>query len=102
MNVQNVRIVGIRPTDESENTVNNYYDDNDVYNNNNNNNGVVQGTANLISGNWYTGECLADGASPEATIEWSIDGNGTLIDEITLPWTTTSLRVTEVSNNHIK
>lgn len=93
--------MGIRPVDESENTVdsNYYYGDNNNYNYNNNN-GVMQGAAaNLISGRWYTGECLADGASPEATIEWSIDGNGTLADEVNPPPTTTRVTVIEVSMN---
>jgi hypothetical protein len=88
VNVQSVRIVDIRQIDESENTVN--------YNEESNNSGGVQGT-NLISGKWYTGECLADGASPRATIEWSIDGNGTLADEIPSSPMTTRITVIEVS-----
>ncbi|XP_029344513.1 uncharacterized protein LOC100569162 isoform X1 [Acyrthosiphon pisum] len=83
LNVKSVRIVGIHPIDESENTVN--------YNEDSNNDGVVQAT-NLISGKWYTGECWAEGASPKATIEWSIDGNGTLADEI--PSSPTTARIT--------
>ncbi|XP_025423615.1 uncharacterized protein LOC112692984 [Sipha flava] len=86
LNVQSVRIVDIRQIDESENTVN--------YNEESNNSGGVQGT-NLISGKWYTGECLADGASPRATIEWSIDGNGTLADEIPSSPMTTRITVIE-------
>lgn len=95
--MQNVRIVSIRPVEESENNIDNNYDDFINYNNN----GVLQGTANLISGKWYTGECLADGASPKATIEWSIDGNGTLADEIIPPPTTTHVTVIEVSTHTI-
>ncbi|KAE9525141.1 hypothetical protein AGLY_014555 [Aphis glycines] len=81
-----VRIVGIHPIDESENMVN--------YNEDSNNDGVVQAT-NLISGKWYTGECWAEGASPKAMIEWSIDGNGTLADEIPSSPTTTRITVIE-------
>jgi len=87
--VKSVRIVGIHPIDESENTVN--------YNEDSNNDGVVQAT-NLISGKWYTGECWAEGASPKATIEWSIDGNGTLADEIPSAPTTARITVMEVSD----
>ncbi|VVC33927.1 Immunoglobulin subtype,Immunoglobulin-like domain,Immunoglobulin-like fold,Immunoglobulin subtype 2 [Cinara cedri] len=92
LNVQNVRIVGIRPMDNSENSVNNYFDDNYIYNNNN---GVYEETANLISGKWYTGECLADGASPKAKIEWAIIGTGNLASEVTPPPTPNSVRVKE-------
>lgn len=88
VNVQSVRIVDIRQTDESENTVN--------YNEDTNDGGGAQGTS-LISGKWYTGECLADGASPRATIEWSIDGNGTLADEIPSSPIATRITVIEVS-----
>uniref|UniRef100_A0A2H8TIZ6 B-cell receptor CD22 n=1 Tax=Melanaphis sacchari TaxID=742174 RepID=A0A2H8TIZ6_9HEMI len=84
LNVKSVRIVGIHPIGESENMVN--------YNEDNNNDGVVQAT-NLISGKWYTGECWAEGASPKAVIEWSIDGNGTLADEIPSSPTTTRITV---------
>lgn len=83
-----MRIVGIHPIDESENTV--------IYNEDSNYNGVIQGT-NLISGKWYTGECWAEGASPKATIEWSIDGNGTLADESSTA-TTTRITVIQVSS----
>ncbi|XP_026817437.1 uncharacterized protein LOC113556591 [Rhopalosiphum maidis] len=86
LNVKSVRIVGIRPIDETENMVN--------YNEDSNNDGVIQAT-NLISGKWYTGECWAEGASPKATIEWSIDGNGTLADEIPSSPTTTRITVIE-------
>lgn len=90
MNVKSVRIVRIRPTDETENTVN--HNEQDTY-------GVSsqQGT-NLMSGKWYTGECWAEGASPAAKIEWSIDGNGTLADELPSPPTTGRITVIEVSN----
>lgn len=88
VNVKSVRIVGIHPIDESENMVN--------YNEESNNDGVVQAT-NLISGKWYTGECWAEGASPKAMIEWSIDGNGTLADEIPSS-PATRITVIEVSN----
>lgn len=89
VNVKSVRIVGIHPIDELENTVN--------YNEDSNNDGVVQAT-NIISGKWYTGECWAEGASPKATIEWSIDGNGTLADEIPSSPTTARITVMEVSD----
>lgn len=90
--MKSVRIVDVRPVDDSENTVN--------YNEYNNNNGYLQQATNLISGKWYTGECWAEGASPKAMIEWSIDGNGTLVDEVpTLP-TTARIRVIEVSNKY--
>lgn len=90
MNVKSVRIFDIRPTDESENIVNYSEDDN--------NNGVLQKT-NLISGKWYTGECWSDGASPKATFEWSIDGNGTLAEETASTPSITRITVIEVSNN---
>lgn len=84
-----MRIVRIRPTDETENTVN--YNEEDTY-------GVSQQGTNLMSGKWYTGECWAEGASPTAKIEWSIDGNGTLADELPSPPTTGRITVIEVSN----
>lgn len=84
-----MRIVRIRPTDESENTVN--YNEENTY-------GVSQQGTNLMSGKWYTGECWAEGASPKAKIEWSIDGNGTLADELPSPPTTGRITVIEVSN----
>lgn len=90
VNVKSVRIIGIQPIDQTENNVN-YNEDSNNYD------GVLPGT-NLISGKWYTGECWAEGASPKATIEWSIDGNGTLADELPSPQTTTRLTVIEVSS----
>lgn len=90
VNVKNVRIASIRPIDESENTVN--------FNEDSYNNGIIQGT-NLISGKWYTGECWAEGASPRATIEWSIDGNGSLADEISSSPTTARITVIKVRSN---
>lgn len=92
VNVKNVRIVDLRPVDDTDNIVN--------YNEDNNKNGFSQQATNLISGKWYTGECWAEGASPKATIEWSIDGNGTLADEIPIPPTTNRIIVIEVSENY--
>lgn len=98
VNVKSVRIVDIRPVDESENTAVNYNDDND-----DNSDGYSQYTTNLISGKWYTVQCWSEGASPKATIEWSIDGNGTLADEeIPSPLTSTRITVIEVSNIHTR
>lgn len=85
--MKNVRIASIHPIDDSENTVN--------YNEDSYNNGVIQGT-NLISGKLYTGECWVEGASPRATIEWSIDGNGSLANEIPSSPTTARISVIEV------
>lgn len=100
MNVKSVRIADVRPVDESENTVN-YNDDDD--DDDSNNNGYLQHTTtNLISGKWYTVQCWAEGASPKATIEWSIDGNGTLADEeIPSPPTSARITVMEVSDTII-
>jgi len=47
---------------------------------------------------WYTAECRAEGASPKAKIEWSIDGNGTLGDEMPFPPTPGNITVVEVSS----
>lgn len=90
MNVKSVRIVGLQPIDETENNV--------YYNEDNNSDGVLPGT-NLISGKWYTGECWAEGASPKAIIEWSIDGNGTLTDELPSSQTMNRISVVEVSSS---
>lgn len=86
--MKNVRILDIHPTDESENIIN--------YNDDGSNNGVLQ-RINLVSGKWYTVECWSEGASPKATIEWSIDGNGTLAGEIPSAPTMTRITVIEVS-----
>lgn len=90
VNVRSVRIVDLRSVDEPRNTDNN--------NDGNYNNGVLQGQ-NLISDKWYTAECWAEGASPKAMIEWSIDGNGTLAEEKLSPSRETPLVVVEVSKN---
>lgn len=89
MNVKSVRIVGVRPVDKSENTVN--YNEESNY-------GVSQHVTNLIAGKWYTCECRTEGASPKAKIEWSIDGNGTLSDEIPSPLSIGHITVVEVSS----
>lgn len=73
-----------------ENTVN--------YNEAYNNGGVLQQGTNLISGKWYVAECWVEGASPKAKIEWSIEGNGTLADEIPSPPIVGRISVIEVSN----
>lgn len=82
-----MRIVDVRLADVTGNT---------DYNKNADNNGIVQGQ-NLISGKWYTAECWAEGASPRATIEWSIDGNGSLAEENPTQTQTTRILTIEVS-----
>lgn len=88
--MKSVRINDIRPEDELENTVS--------YNEDNNYGGVSQQGTDLVSGKWYTGECWAEGASPKAKIEWSIDGNGTLADEIPSPPSAGRITVIKVSS----
>lgn len=95
VNVKSVRIVDVRPADdESEEGTVNYSDTGGS------NDG--QRATNLISGKWYTARCLAEGASPKATVEWSIDGNGTLADEEIPPSPPTSARMTVVEVSYTR